>query len=306
MFKKLVYAPIVFILLAAMNNVYAHHAPLLVLDSLNKAQLPMNFRASSKLFATETTVSKQGLAELQVMGSSQFSEKELKTIMEKINAPILIMDLRQESHGFVDGNAISWYAPRDWGNLDKTPEQVERNQQQRLNKLKQHREITLNQITDKNNEGQIVKTVPLKIKIQNVMSEQTLAEFNHVQYKRLYVTDGWAPDSEQVDQFIKTVRTLPSNTWVYFHCRAGKGRTTTFMAMYDMLRNAKQISFSDIMQRQALLGGKELVKLPPQSSYKFSLAVKRVEFLAKFYDYCLNNHNDYRESFSAWEKTGSK
>lgn len=39
-----------------------------------------------------------------------------------------------------------------------------------------------------------------------------------------------------------------------FHCEAGEGRTTAYMAMYDMMKNP-DVSLKDILYRQHLLGG---------------------------------------------------
>jgi hypothetical protein len=54
------------------------------------------------------------------------------------------------------------------------------------------------------------------------------------------------------DLFSRSAR-LPENAWAHFHCEAGLGRTTTFMVLYDMLRNANRVSLEDIVQRQKIL-----------------------------------------------------
>lgn len=41
---------------------------------------------------------------------------------------------------------------------------------------------------------------------------------------------------ENIDEFIKLYKSLPKDAWLHFHCEAGKGRTTTFLAMYDMMK----------------------------------------------------------------------
>ena len=38
-----------------------------------------------------------------------------------------------------------------------------------------------------------------------------------------------------VDYFIDFVENQPENTWLHFHCKAGAGRTTTFMIMKYIL-----------------------------------------------------------------------
>ncbi len=49
------------------------------------------------------------------------------------------------------------------------------------------------------------------------------------------VTDDMAPDAAQTDRFVEFCRTMAPGTWLHIHCRAGHGRTTTFMVMYLLL-----------------------------------------------------------------------
>lgn len=59
------------------------------------------------------------------------------------------------------------------------------------------------------------------------------------------------------------------DTWFHFHCGGGKGRTGTFMMLYDRMKNP-EVSDKDIMYRHAQMGasyplcvrgaGKRLVK----------------------------------------------
>lgn len=281
------------------NNVYAKQ-PLLVIDALNVPELPANFRTTTMHLPADANLSEQGLAELNAIGSAQFSQQGLSEVINVIHGPITIIDLRQESHGFVDGNAVSWYASRDWANIDKTPAEVEQDQQQRLAELTKQTTVTLNKITNKNTDGQVVSFKSTTFNVKDVMSEAEMAKTLNLGYVRLYITDGWIPDANQVDRFVALVKTLPKDGWLYFHCRAGKGRTTSFMSMYDMMRNAKQVSFDTIIQRQFRLGGINLAKMPTTDSYKYPLEVKRIHFLQDFYDYCRTNQDGFNTPFSKW------
>ena len=249
-----------------MSNVYAKQ-PLLVIDALNVPEMPTNFRTTAMSFPEEANLTQQGLLQLKAIGSAQFSQQGLSQVINLIHSPITIIDLRQESHGFIDGNAVSWYASRDWANIDKTPTEVEQDQQQRLAELAKQTRFTLNKITNKNTDGQVISFKSTVFNVKEVMPETELAKQLNLGYLRLYITDGWIPDSIQVDRFVALVKTLPKDTWLYFHCRAGKGRTTSFMSMYDMMRNAKEVSFNNIIQRQYRLGGIDLAKMPSTNSY---------------------------------------
>ena len=78
---------------------------------------------------------------------------------------------------------------------------------------------------------------PKPMKINSVMSERQLVEQNGLHYYRIAATDHIWPSPENIDDFISFIGTLPDHAWLHFHCRAGKGRTTIYMAMYDMMKN---------------------------------------------------------------------
>jgi protein-tyrosine phosphatase len=105
----------------------------------------------------------------------------------------------------------------------------------------------------------------------------------------------------EVDRFVISVRALPAGQWVHFHCRAGKGRTTTVLALYDMLRNAGRVSLDDIVNRQSLLiGDYNLLQLEEQSGWKAPLAADRANFVRAFYDYARANPNGSPQLWSEW------
>ena len=69
------------------------------------------------------TPSRKGLDRLNISGSAEFSvgefEKLVSVLKKQANGPIYIVDLRQETHGIFNGNAVSWFGARDWGNIGK-------------------------------------------------------------------------------------------------------------------------------------------------------------------------------------------
>jgi len=97
---------------------------------------------------------------------------------------------------------------------------------------------------------------------------------------RITVTDHRSPLDDQVDLFVQSVKNLPKETWLHFHCRGGAGRTTTFMSMYDMMHNAKNVSFEDIMKRQTLIGGSDLLNHEEEDKSE-----TRSDFMNNFYSF---------------------
>lgn len=274
----------------------------LVLDAANKAILPKNFRTTdTPLPSNNLGVSIVGLQNLHIAGSAEFSELQLQQALKKLQKPIIIVDLRQESHGFINGNAVSWYGINNWANINKSDQQVAIDEANHLNALQNQQMVTVLKISKKDKVNGVIRGgKPIQLSATHIQSEAALAHQYQLGYQRFYVTDRHAPTDATVDQFIQFVKQVPAGTTLYFHCRAGQGRTTTFMAMYDMMRNAKQVSLNDIVKRQELLGGINLLKGEKNNKLTHSLSAQRTRFIEMFYQYCRTNTDNYRTTWLQW------
>ena len=233
------------------------------LDAKDRDQLPRRFRTANSAFRSHVDVkktgkgftmtpSRKGLDRLNISGSAEFSvgefEKLVSVLKKQANGPIYIVDLRQETHGIFNGNAVSWFGARDWGNIGKNKTDVLKDEMRRLCAAK-GKSLIVTML----DEGK--KSIdPKLMKISSVMSERQMVEQNGLYYYRIAATDHIWPSPENIDDFIAFIRSLPDHAWLHFHCQAGKGRTTIYMAMYDMMKNP-DISLEDILSRQYLLGG---------------------------------------------------
>jgi protein tyrosine phosphatase len=271
--------------------------PLLVIDSLDESVLPRNFRLSTS--NDHLSVSKIGLNELKASASGQFTKKSLE--LAKMSIPsqeILIIDLRQESHGFINDMAISWYGKdKNWENLNKSLEFILSDEINRLNNTAKEKTALIH--FKKN------KAPPLNVEINRIYTEKELVESLNLNYKRLPITDHVKPNSSQVDQFVKLISSefiKPEKKWVHFHCAAGRGRSTTFIAIYDMMLNSSKVSFDDIIVRQAEIGGKDLAESFDSRDWRYQHGLERLDFLKQFYKYCLDNPS-FQKSWSEWESS---
>lgn len=279
----------------------AYNRTLLVLDMRNSPELPKHFRTTSDAIANPGNLDLTGFSSLHAAGSAQFSKLSFENALQKIKAKsIVIVDLREESHGFLNGNAVSWFGPHNATNAGLKPIMVEHNQAKLLSELDKLNLAKVFKILKKTPDAKIDKVQPIDFSVYQVASEADVMATNHLDYERIYVQDYHPPGDNQVDRFIRLVRSLPTNGWIYFHCRAGMGRTSTFMAMYDMMRNAKHVAFEQILARQFAIGGKDFGKLPAPGSYKYKFAVERLNFLKKFYEYTHTNDDNYRTSWKEW------
>lgn len=276
---------------------------LLVIDMQNSADLPAKFRSSADNISNSSNINTLGLDQLHVVGSHQFSKNSFVTALSRIpSKSVVVVDLRRESHGMLNDDAVSWYGPQDAANLNKTIPQIIASEQRLLNRLSKSSYRWVYDIVTKTDDGYVDQVTRNLTQVQGVQSEQQFVEQNHVGYQRFYVEDFHAPSDAEVNRFVNFAKSLPADTWLYFHCRGGEGRTTTFMTMMDMMKNAKQVSYDDIMARQLALGGSDLRDLPDNGSFKYPFAVERLSFLRQFYDYAKSNNDNFATSYSAWKK----
>lgn len=274
----------------------------LVIDKSNQKVLPKNFRMCSDEINKESldNVNLKGLSDLNASGSGALSENSLKMIKDKFKnnseiKNIIDVDLRQEAHGFVDGMGISWYGKKDQANINKKRDIIIKDEKDKLEKIEKDRYV----LFDKLEKSKSVNTISEITKPKKIQTEKELANSQNINYLRFTVTDHLIPKDDQVNLFIKEIRKISNkDTWIHFHCRGGAGRTTTFMAMYDMMHNAKQVSFQDIMKRQVLIGGSDILKKDADGNKKGDK--NRADFLKQFYEYCKENNDNFKTSWSEW------
>lgn len=299
MYKLLVF--IIFFALISFSSVRGEEEQgcLLILNMKNESTLPRNFRS----FMGKEEFQKK--RQLFISGSGQFSEKSFKVVLENLNHPqdLYVVDLRQESHGFLDGIAVSWYGVANRANIGKTLQEIILQETNSLQKIVNQKEVVLSEVIKKDDQAQKLPSVlNHTYQISAFSTEEQMMSQYRVNYFRLPVTDAMRPTDEMVERFMTFYKSLPDNHWVHFHCSAGRGRTTSFMVMYDIVKNAKAVNFEDILQVQFVNGGKEIMDLGPTTSWKYPYFVARYQFLRDFYDYCRANADNYQTTWTQYLK----
>lgn len=241
----------------------------LVVDKKYVGRKPLHYRANK---------------EHRYSGSASYQPQALREIARPVGKKknlLYIFDLRQESHGYINDEPVTWQAENDWANADLTHDEVIRRERRLLGDMR---------VGDKIN-GVEIKSIETE--------ESTVRSANH-QYVRLTVTDHVRPTDNEVDRFVAAVKALPEDAWVHFHCRAGKGRTTTFMTMFEMLKTAPTDSFESIVERvKKLSDGDDVMFIGEPSDWKYVYQKERAEFLRNFYQYA-KAHPKMDEAWSSW------
>jgi hypothetical protein len=244
---------------------------------------------------------------LNASASGQFSAQELEQLFEAIPVAkknVWIIDLRQESHGFINGVPKSWYTYRNTANFDKSAAQILRLEKNLLAQFRKQPEVQVYELK-KSSDGAALGENPSTFHTMLVQSEQQLVQTKGAQYKRFYVLDHHKPSDITVDQFISFIKDqVQADDWVHFHCRGGKGRSSTFIAMYDMILNAHNTKFDDIIKRQVEMGNirLDLTSINAEKLWKLDASTDRYKFLKQFYTYVVDPVGYAKHSWSAWQK----
>lgn len=258
------------------------------IDVTRVDKLPSHFRTTADLSILGVKhLNLKGLKNLNISGSEQFSEQNLPLLLNAIRSPykIIDIDLRQESHGFINGIPVSWKNENDNANEGLTLAQINNRENVLLNSLKKGENITFTNIPD------------YTVEVKSVSTEEDLVKEKDVDYMRIPVTDYELPTNDTVDCFLSYIKNQPKKTWLHFHCKQGVGRTTTFMIMYDIIKNCNDVPLDDIILRQVNFPD----SFKPETQEKF-LEGKSYEFFKSFYKYCKDNGKDNNPSWSSWIK----
>lgn len=194
------------------------HKTTLVLDQI-PASDPVNYRIA-RLYdfgADAHALNSSDLAGLHLSGSAEFTPASFSKIVADAQRPVVVFDLRQESHAFIDGHAVTWQALHDWSNIGKTSEAVILDERKKLEALKS-REVVPVYTGDCAPHPQ-VPVLPCR----DLMTELDLVEngSHGARYLRLTVTDHARPSDAMIDHFLLLLRAIAHKHHCHFHCRAG-------------------------------------------------------------------------------------
>ena len=216
-----------------------------------------------------------------------------------------LVDLRQETHLFFDipqetdharkRRAVSWYADKDWANVGQSLQWIEADEKSQIDRVQKFQTTQVFCLDPK--EKQFVKpTGYSNITVSAAVTEAILAAKMQVgvpvRYLRLPVTDHCPPTDTAVDSFCEWFKKdFGAGDWAHFHCHGGDGRTTTFMAIFDMLYSYKTRPTNNFPSREKFAERQRRIfdyDLDPgcneKCDWKYSLARLRWEKLGVIRD----------------------
>jgi hypothetical protein len=107
--------------------------------------LPRNFRTTDDPLKANNgeTPSTTGLIDLHASGSGEFTADNLKLLLARTHGSVTVFDLRQETHIFVNGLPLSWFAKRDWDNVSRSQTEIEKGEAEWVQSLGPGSEIAV-------------------------------------------------------------------------------------------------------------------------------------------------------------------
>ncbi len=230
-----------------------------------------------------TGVATAGLSTLRCSGSAQLSAAGFTALRARLAhvpaARLHVVDLRQESHGFLNGAAVSWYARSNWGCVGLAEDEALALERMRLRLLAAAEWVEVASAADvkQRKQGAAVEVRP-----ERVEDEAQVLALPPGQYVRLPVADHARPSDAVVERFVRLVDALDVDAHLHFHCRGGKGRTVTFFVLLDLLRSADRLPFAEVLDRQQRLHDYDMRRLPALSAAKAPAIRERLEFVERF------------------------
>ena len=285
-------------------------------DALEAGESLFNLRFTTNEFDATTENSqelpdpsyvptRQGLDGLNISGSARPTKKQLEdlavTLKQKAgNMPVYLVDLRSETHAIINGHHLSQYGFQNWVNIGKSKNEIVEQEKQLVNSLKGGK-ITYAKIGSSTNYEP--KNVT-EVEVSEALTEEELVTSLGMRYQRITALDHVFQKDAIVDDFLEFYRSLPADgAWLHFHCQAGRGRTTFFMCLYDMLRNP-DVPLKDIIYRQTLIGGTSMLNDGTgQAEWRQDLFKEISVMIPVIYAYVQENvKNGYSVPWSTWKK----
>lgn len=99
--------------------------------------------------------------------------------------------------------------------------------------------------------------------------------------------DNWLKDQHYMEDVIKFFESLPKDAILYIHCAHGKGRTTTFLVLYDIFLHRKNLTLQQIADRHYCLGREDVMdtQLWDGGSWTEEALQARKNLVERFYQY---------------------
>jgi hypothetical protein len=239
-----------------------------------EAFFSLNFRTTQDTIWSMQPVNLTGLRELNASGGTSIRFPDLKRRLGHTEGPKIIVDGINEFHGYVKGIPSTFFAYQN---------------------SHPHWKYYIRRL---------IFTGTTDVRPDLMVSEAEEAQKNGFAYVNIKVGSKFITSPETIDELVRVFDSLPENAWIHFHCHYGKGRTSMMLVMYDIMKNAPQISLAEIVKRQHLLGSEDLLNTVvwKKGSYTKEQLEQRATFITDFYNFICQRKAGGIQNWSAWHR----
>ena len=234
------------------------------------------FRTMQDRISSAKQLDLKGLRELQASGGPNINFDDLKKRLSHIKSHIIIVDGTYQTKGYIKNISTAF-----------------------LNYQSKDTDI-------RHFIRRLIYTYSLKERPELVIPESEVAKQYGFDYKNIRIESKCISHDKAVDAFVNFIDTLPENTWLHFHCRHGKGRTSMMLTMYDIMKNAPTVSLKNILKRQYLLGSVDLsntkVWKKKRGTYSSETLKNRKNFIEQFYNFICQRKAGGIQKWSDWRR----
>lgn len=238
------------------------------------------FRTMQDRISSSEKVDLTGLRELQASGGPMFYFPDLQQRLSYIPKTIIIVDGIRQYHGYINDVPTSFFG------------------------------YDAKDVDCRHFIRRLIFTGTLEERHDLVTPESQKAQEYGFAYKNIRIESKFISPNHAVDAFVAFIDHLPTNVWLHFHCRHGKGRTSMMLAMYDIMQNAPTVALKDIIKRQHLLGSMDLfdttVWKRKRGTYSSRTLKRRKKFIENFYVFICQRKAGGIQSWSDWRKMQQK
>jgi hypothetical protein len=232
------------------------------------------------------SINREGLDKLNAYGSGIIYYKDFReTFKDKMDKVYVINLLEDEMYYYKD-HCLRWYG---LGYMDKN-----------LGEVIFARKIF--KAAYKSMIRAVYGTPPFHDKSQLQTEKQIVEGLGAKYFLPLKGNSGWLGNQIFIEDLIRIFESIPLKSDVYVHCAHGRGRTTTFLVLYDIFRNSKKVSLKDIATRNHCLGREDVLNtdLWEKGTWTQRALNARKDLVERFYAY-MNDPQGYgHQSWSQW------
>ncbi len=237
------------------------------------------FRTMQDNISPHEKVDLRGLKEILASGGPIVNFPELKSKLHHVEHKIIVVDAIRQYHGYMDFPLLKEVPTTFFAYERRDPD---------LRHLFRR----------------LIFTGTIQIRPELVSPEKKLAEKYGFDYKNIKIDSRILTPDASVDAFVAYFDKLPTDVWVHFHCRLGKGRTSMMLVMADIMRNAPTVALEDIVKRQHLLGSENLFNTVARNggTYFSSTLKRRKKFIEEFYTFICQRKAGKIQQWSEWHR----